>query len=434
MTMSIRSVKVAVLGCGVVGSAVIRQLITNNDLLSSRAGARLELIGVAVRRPHAERNVEMPPGLLTGDARVLVEQDDVDVVIELVGGIEPARSFVATALSRGTSVVTANKALIAEHGPHLHAMAAGSGVELCYEAAVAGAVPLLRPLRESLSGDEVHRVIGIINGTSNYILDSMATTGCDFESALRSATELGFAEADPTADVDGFDAAAKAAIVARLAFHASISPDDVYREGIRGVTAEDIRNAQACGHVVKLLAICDHRASDNSVNVRVHPAMVPVAHPLAQVRGADNGVFVESASAGRLMFTGAGAGGSPTASAVLGDLVMAVRARLAGTKSTVAPALAAVPVQRMGVLATRHHLDIIATDPQAAVRDLVPVLHKHCVPVDSIQVRPAPATGVVVLTGEASDEALATVVKTVADLPTVDRVSSMRFLHRGSWQ
>ena len=304
--------KVAVLGCGSVGSQVVR-------LLSSRrrpgsASVRRSSSRVAVRRLDAPREVEVPTGSLTTDAEGLVTSDDVDLVIEVIGGTR-ARSLILAALESGKSVVTANKALLAEDGPTLFEAAAKAGRDLYYEAAVAGAIPIIRPLRESLAGDRVTRVLGIVNGTTNFILDKMDTLGAGYEETLAEAQELGYAEADPTADVDGFDAAAKAAILASLAFHSRVTASDVHREGIAEVTAADVASAAEMGSVVKLLAIAELRDGEDgeAVSVRVHPAMIPRSHPLASVRGAYNAVFVEADAAGQLMFYGPGAGGSPTA-------------------------------------------------------------------------------------------------------------------------
>ena len=295
----VRTLRVALLGCGGVGSEVFRLLERQADDLEARIGAPLEVIGVAVRRPGRARGVAVPPELLTTDAMDLVTRPDTDIVVEVIGGIEPVRSLLLAAMKNGKSVVSANKALLAEDGATLHQAARENGADLYYEAAVAGAIPLLRPLRESLAGDAVRRVLGIVNGTTNYILDRMDTSGAGFSDALEEAQALGYAEPDPTADIEGFDAAAKAAILAGLAFHTGVTAADVHREGITAVTSADIASARALGHVVKLLAICERR--DGGVSVRVHPAMIPREHPLAGVREAYNAVFVEAESAGRLM-------------------------------------------------------------------------------------------------------------------------------------
>src|SRR6202012_1921214 len=355
--------RVALLGCGVVGTQVARLLAEQADDLAVRTGARLELAGIAVRRmAHSRPGVD--PALLTTDAVGLATRPDIDIIIEVIGGIEPARSLILAALESGKSVVTANKALLAEHGEQIHAASRAFGTDLYYEAAVAGAIPILRPLRESLAGDTVHRVLGIVNGTTNFILDRMDSSGADFGDSLEEAQSLGYAEADPTADVEAFDAAAKAAIRAGLAFHTRVTAADVYREGITEVTAADIASAKALGRTVKLLAICERSGAsgDEGVAVRAHPAMIPRSHPLAAVGGAYNAVFVEAQSAGRLMFYGAGAGGTPTASAVLGDLVAVARNRLAGPRGPDATTYAGLPVMPMGQTLTRYHVSIDVAD------------------------------------------------------------------------
>ncbi len=367
MTSPMRNtaLRVAVLGCGSVGSQVVRLLEEQAADLTARVGARIDLAGVAVRRIDAQRDVVVPDGLLTTDACGLVARDDIDLVIEVIGGIEPARSLILSALDHGASVVTANKALLAEDGPTLFEAAAKAGRDLYYEAAVAGAIPILRPLRESLAGDRVTRVLGIVNGTTNFILDKMDTSGSGFAEALEEAQELGYAEADPTADIEGFDAAAKAAILASLAFHSRVTAADVHREGITDVTAADVQSARDMGSVVKLLAIAELRAGsggDEAVAVRVHPAMIPRSHPLASVREAFNAVFVESEAAGQLMFYGPGAGGAPTASAVLGDLVTVARNHLAGTRGAGESAYADRAVLPMGETHTRYHVAIDVDD------------------------------------------------------------------------
>ncbi|WP_181789911.1 homoserine dehydrogenase, partial [Streptomyces phytophilus] len=302
-----RPLKVALLGCGSVGSEVARIMTANAADLAARIGAPVELAGVAVRRAGVARP-GIPDELITTDATALVKRGDLDVVIELIGGLEPARTLITTAFEYGAGVVTGNKALLAEDGTSLHAAAARHGVDLYYEAAVAGAIPLVRPLRESLAGDRVDRVLGILNGTTNFILDRMETSGAGYAEALEEATALGYAEADPTADVEGYDAAAKAAILAGIAFHTRVRLDDVHRQGITEITAADMASAARIGCTVKLLAICERTPDGKSVTARVHPAMIPLTHPLASVREAYNAVFVEASAAGQLMFYGPGAG------------------------------------------------------------------------------------------------------------------------------
>ena len=322
--------RVAVLGAGTVGTEVLRLLAQQEDELAHRVGARLEVTGIAVRDRTRDRGEHVPAALLTDDASALVRE--ADLVIELMGGIEPARTLLLEAMEHGASVVTANKALLAQDGPALYEAADVHGVDLSFEAAVAGAIPLVRPVRESLAGDRIRRVMGIVNGTTNYILDAMTRTGADFGSALADAQQLGYAEADPTADVEGHDAAAKASILASLAFHSRVRLSDVHCEGITDVSAQDIAAAGRMGRTIKLLSIVERIEEENGerISARVYPALIPETHPLASVSEAYNAVFIEAEAAGSLMFYGQGAGGAPTASAVLGDVVSTARARVHG--------------------------------------------------------------------------------------------------------
>ena len=324
------ALRVAVLGAGTVGTDVLRLLAQQGDELAHRVGARLEVIGIAVRDRSRDRGEHVPAALLTEDPSALVRE--ADLVIEVMGGIEPARTLLLEAMAHGASVVTANKALLAQDGPALYEAADVHGVDLSFEAAVAGAIPVVRPVRESLAGDRIQRVMGIVNGTTNYILDAMTRTGADFGDALASAQELGYAEADPTADVEGHDAAAKASILASLAFHSRVRLSDVHCEGISAVSAQDIAAAGRMGRTIKLLSIVERIAEENGerISARVYPALIPEAHPLASVSEAYNAVFVEADAAGSLMFYGQGAGGAPTASAILGDVVSTARARVHG--------------------------------------------------------------------------------------------------------
>ena len=318
-----KNIHIGMLGCGVVGSQVAALLERNNAELSTRAGATLVLKKIAVRDAKAARE-GVNPALFTTDALSIINDPDIDIIIEVMGGIDPARELILSAINSGKSVVTANKALLATHGADLFTAADKKGVDLYYEAAVAGAIPIIRPMRESLVGDQITRVMGIVNGTTNYILTKMDEEGRAFADVLKEAQNLGYAEADPTADIEGIDAASKAAIIAGLAFHSRVTVDDVYREGISSITADDVAVAKTMNHVIKLLAIAE-LTSDDRISVRVHPTLIPRSHPLAAVRDAFNAVFVEAKSAGQLMFYGRGAGGAPTASAILGDLVAVAR-------------------------------------------------------------------------------------------------------------
>src|SRR6266511_364196 len=316
-------VRVGLLGCGNVGGSLVRLVDEHADLLVARTGVPIEVAAVAVRDPAKPRDVKLPAELFTADAESVVRDPATQVVVEVMGGIEPARTLITEALEAGKPVVTANKELIAHHGPELFATAAHAGVDLLFEASVAGGIPLMRPLRESLAGDRIRRVTGIVNGTTNYILTRMTEEGSSFDDALAEAQALGYAERDPTADIQGDDAAAKAAIIASIAFGARVVADDVYREGIAQITAHDIASAHDLGYVVKLLAVAEEL--DGEVAVRVHPAMIPVHHPLAAVRGSFNALFIEGDAVGELMLYGRGAGGGPSASAVLGDLIDAAK-------------------------------------------------------------------------------------------------------------
>ena len=426
--MAEHPLRVAVLGCGSVGSQVVRLLGEQASDLAARVGAPVELAGVAVRRIDAPREVVVPDGLLTTDAAGLVARDDIDLVIEVIGGIEPARSLILSALENGASVVSANKALLAEDGPTLFEAAEKAGRDLYYEAAVAGAIPILRPLRESLAGDRVNRVLGIVNGTTNFILDRMDTSGAGFAEALEEAQELGYAEADPTADVEGFDAAAKAAILASLAFHTRVTASDVHREGIADVTAADVQSARDMGSVVKLLAIAELRDGPDgeAVSVRVHPAMIPRSHPLASVREAFNAVFVESAAAGQLMFYGPGAGGAPTASAVLGDLVTVARNHRMGTRGVGESAYAERPVLPMGETRTRYHVAIDVDDRAGVLAAVANAFAAHDVSIQTVRQEGRDDDAqLVVVSHEATDAQLSATVESLRQMDTVREVTSV---------
>jgi homoserine dehydrogenase len=416
-----KPIRVAMLGCGTVGAQVLRILDEQGDDLAARIGAPIELVGVAVRRPN--RHPDVPQHLLTTDAEALV-RSDVDIVVEVVGGIEPVRGLLLSALSNGKSVVSANKALLAEHAADLFAAASSAGADLYFEAAVAGAIPLVRPLRESLAGDRINRVMGIVNGTTNFILSAMDSTGASYAETLDEASRLGYAEADPTADVDGYDAASKAAILASIAFHTRVTAADVYREGIAAVTPADVAAAKTLGRTIKLLAICER--IDDSVAVRVHPAMIPRSHPLASVGGAYNAVFVEADAAGSLMFYGQGAGGAPTASAVLGDLVAVARNKLSGGRGPGESSYAALPVLPIAQVNTRYHVSLDVADRAGVLSAVASVFAEHEVSIAAVrQSGRGTDASLVIVTHYAPDEALRSTVEKVAGLPSVREVASV---------
>ncbi|WP_329252776.1 homoserine dehydrogenase [Actinoallomurus sp. NBC_01490] len=424
------TLRIALLGCGTVGTEVVRLLREQADDLAARVGVPLELAGIAVRRLDKRRE-SVPAELLTTDAVSLVTSDDVDIVVEVIGGLEPARGLLLAAMKAGKSVVTANKALLAEDGATLFGAAREYGADIYYEASVAGAIPLLRPLRESLVGDHVHRVMGIVNGTTNYILDQMDTSGAGFAEALNEAQALGYAEADPTADVEGFDAAAKAAILAQLAFHTRVTAAGVHREGIADVTSADIASAKAMNCVVKLLAICErvpsaeHRAG-RGVSVRVHPVMIPRSHPLASVREAYNAVFVEAESAGSLMFYGAGAGGAPTASAVLGDIVAVARNRVHGTRGPAESTYAELPVLPMADTITRYHVALDVADRSGVLARVADEFAENDVSIQAVrQEGHGEEAQLVIVTHRAPDGALSATIERLRDLEIVRAVASV---------
>ncbi|HZJ06647.1 MAG TPA: homoserine dehydrogenase [Nocardioidaceae bacterium] len=421
-------IRVALLGCGSVGSQVVRLLREQAGDLTARIGAPIELVGVAVRRLELERDADVPGELLTTDAVGLVSSGDIDVVVEVIGGIEPSRTLILTALEHGASVVTANKALLAEDGSTLFVAAEKADRDIYYEAAVAGAIPILRPLRESLAGDKVRRVLGIVNGTTNFILDKMDTVGTGFTEALEEAQALGYAEADPTADVEGFDAAAKAAILASLAFHTRVTAADVYREGISEVTASDVASARDMGRVVKLLAICEltEGANGPAVSARVHPAMITRSHPLASVREAYNAVFVESDAAGQLMFYGPGAGGAPTASAVLGDLVTVARNRRNDVRGAGESAYAQCEVLSMGETETRYHVAIDVEDRAGVLAQVAQTFAEHNVSIQTVrQEGRGDEAQLVVVSHRAMDADLSATVESLRKMDNVHDVSSI---------
>lgn len=431
-----RTLRVALLGAGAVGSQVADLLLKHGDELADRAGATLELSGIAVRNLDGKRDVDLPRELFTTDAETLIVGSD--IVIELMGGIEPARTQVLQAINSGADVVTANKALLATHGTEIFDAADQVGAQVYYEAAAAGAIPIIRPLRDSLAGDRVVRIMGIVNGTTNYILDRMDTEGADFADVLAQAQHLGYAEADPTADVEGYDAAQKAAILASLAFHTTVPLEAVHREGITSVDAAMIESARHAGYVIKLLAVCERlSAADGeegeSISVRVYPALVDRAHPLASVHGANNAVFVQAEAAGDLMFYGAGAGGVQTASAVLGDVVSAARRHIAGGVGVGESTRANLPTVPIGRVITRYQITLEVDDKPGVLATVAGILSDGRVSIATVEqtvIEPtADATGasarLVIGTHTAREQDLSETVKRLAASGVVERVVSV---------
>ena len=428
-----KPIGVAVLGLGNVGSQVVRIIGESAEDLTARIGAPLVLRGIGVRRVADDRGV--PVDLLTDNIDELVSRDDVDIVVELMGPVEPARKAILSALEQGKSVVTANKALMAVSTGELAQAAEHAHVDLYFEAAVAGAIPVIRPLTQSLAGDTVVRVAGIVNGTTNYILSEMDSTGADYSAALADASALGYAEADPTADVEGYDAAAKAAILASIAFHTRVTADDVYREGITKVTPADFVAARALGCTIKLLAICERLTTDEGlqrVSARVYPALVPLTHPLAAVNGAFNAVVVEAEAAGRLMFYGQGAGGAPTASAVMGDLVMAARNRVQGGRGPRESKYAKLPISPIGFIPTRYYVSMNVADRPGVLSAVAAEFGKREVSIAEVRQEGMVdeegqrcGARIVVVTHQATDAALSETVEALADLDVVQGINSV---------
>jgi len=420
-----RPIRIGLLGCGNVGGALVPLIDRQRDSIEARTGLRLEVTRVAVRNIARDRGVTLAEGVLTHDAHAVVTDPDVDLVVEVIGGIEPARELITAALEAGKPVVTGNKELLANVGTELFATADSNGVDLLFEAAVAGGIPLIRPLRESLRGEPVTRVMGILNGTTNFILSKMSEEGADYGEALAEAQELGYAERDPTADVEGFDAGAKAAIIASIAFGARVVAGDVYHEGISGITAGDIAVAQRLGYVVKLLGIAERDADSGDIAVRVHPAMVPTQHPLASVRGSYNAVFVEGDAVGSLMFYGRGAGGAPTASAVLGDVIDAAVNLSTGTHGSLG-SFGKATIRPIDETSAGYLIGLDVADQPGVLHAVTGVFAGH-----GVSIRAAEQEGIgadarlVFITHEAREADVQATVRELRDLAVVLKVGSL---------
>ena len=420
-----RQIRLGVLGCGNVGAALIELIGAQADAIEARTGVRLEVARVAVRNLSAPRDVALPDGVLTRDAHEVVADPTIDVVVEVIGGIEPARELITAALGNGKPVITANKELLANVGVELYAAADEAGVDLLFEAAVAGGIPVIRALRESLRGEPISRVMGIINGTTNFILTKMTEQGTDYAVALAEAQALGFAERDPTADVEGFDAGAKAAIIATIAFGSKVVAGDVYHEGISRVSSHDIAMATRLGYVVKLLGIAEADSATGEVAVRVHPTLVPKTHPLASVRESYNAVFVEGRAVGSLMFYGRGAGGSPTASAVLGDVIDAALNLTSGTHGSLGTFTRA-KIRPIDETSAEYLLSMEVADRPGVLHAVTGVFARH-----DVSIRAAEQEGIhpdarlVFITHTAREAAMQATVRELRSLPEVRSVGSL---------
>ena len=418
-------VRIGVLGCGNVGAAFVSLVEQQGATIQLRTGIRLEVVSVAVRNMSRDRDVQLPEGLLTRDAHAVVADPSIDLIVEVIGGIEPARELIAAALAAGKPVVTANKELLANVGAELYAAADAAGVDLLFEAAVAGGIPVIRALRESLRGEPVSRVMGIINGTTNFILTKMSEEGADYSAALSEAQRLGFAERDPTADVEGFDAGAKAAILASIAFGAKVVAGDVYHEGISRVTAADIAVAKRLGYVIKLLGIAERDRETGEIAVRVHPAMVPNTHPLASVRESYNAVFIEGDAVGSLMFYGRGAGGNPTASAVLGDVIDAAVNLVKGTHGSIG-SFAKATIRPIDETSSEYLLSMEVADKPGVLHAVTGAFANN-----GVSIRAAEQEGIgadarlVFITHEAKESDLQATVRQLRDMDVVKQVGGL---------
>jgi homoserine dehydrogenase len=427
----VAEIGVGILGCGNVGGSLVALIDRHRDLIAARAGVDLRVRRVAVRNVSKDRPVDLPEGVLTADAVSVVADPDVDIVVEVIGGIEPARALILDALGRGKPVVTGNKELLANVGSELFEAAEAAQVDLLFEASVAGGIPLIRPLRESLAGERIRRVTGIVNGTTNFILTRMSEDGLSFADALAEAQSLGYAESDPTADVGGFDAAAKAAIIASIAFDAKVVAGDVYREGIAAITAADIAAARDLGFVVKLLAVAEE--IDGSIAVRVHPAMIPAQHPLASVRGSFNAVFIEGAAVGELMLYGRGAGGDPTAVAVLGDLVDAAKNLRTGGHNANFGARPRVPIHPIDEVESQFYVTVDVADRPGVLAAIAGVFAKFDVSIQSMEQQGrGDEAHLIFVTHLAREADLRATMHEVGGLDAVERVGSVLRVVGGS--
>jgi homoserine dehydrogenase len=420
----VTGVRVGVLGCGNVGAPLVELIGLQRATIAARTGLELEVARVAVRDLAKPRAISLPADRLTDDAGSIVDDPEIDVVVELIGGVDPARDLILTALKAGKPVITGNKELLAKHGAELFEAAERAGVDLLFEAAVAGGIPIIRPLRESLVGERITRVMGIVNGTTNYILTRMTEAGTSYGQALAEAQSLGFAEADPTADVEGYDAGAKAAIIASIAFGVSITAGDVHHEGIAGITEVDIAFAGKMGYVVKLLAVAE-QVDAGAVGVRVHPTMVPIEHPLAAVRESFNAIFVEGASVGDLMFYGRGAGGSPTSSAILGDLIDAAINRHKGSHASIGQ-LSEATLLPIDDSESAYYLNLEVRDRPGVLAQVAGAFGDHAVSIRSMEQEGlGDEARLIFITHRARHAAVEATIEALDALEAVDRIGSV---------
>jgi len=422
--LSERVMRAGLVGCGTVGSAVVRLLAEHRDDIAARAGCRIEMARVADLDPARAKGLPIDAASFTDDANEVVEGPDIDIVVELIGGIEPARTLILAAFAAGKPVVTANKELLANRGRDLMDAADENGVDLYFEAAVGGGIPIIRPMKESLSGERLKRITGIMNGTTNYILTRMTDVGMSFGDALAEAQSLGYAEADPTADVEGFDAAAKCAILASIAFNARVNAQDVYREGISEIGADDIAYAKRLGYAIKLLAVAELDA--DRIAARVHPAMIPLSHPLASVRDSFNAIFLEGEKTGELMFYGRGAGGDPTATAVVGDMVAIARNLVSGSRGVGCTCFLERTVRPMSEMRSQYYVRVDVVDQPGVLARIAAVFGSNGVSIKSVvQEGKGEGAQLVFITHAANEGALQKTIAELRELSVVEAVQSV---------
>ena len=423
MDAGLKTISIGMLGAGVVGSQVARLLQSDRQELSDRSGALLVLKKVGVRSTNPREGIDS--SMITTDLHSIVTDPEINIVIEVMGGIEPARTLILEAIRNKKSVITANKALLATHGHELFNAADAAKVDLYYEAAVAGAIPIIRSMRESLAGDQITRVMGIVNGTTNYILTKMQEEGRQFDDVLKEAQAFGFAEADPTADVEGHDAAAKAALLASLAFHSTVTIEEVYCEGISKISIDDVNAAKAMGCVIKLLAIAELTLKDE-ISVRVHPVILPNSHPLASVRNAFNAIYVESEAAGELMFYGRGAGGAPTASAILGDLVAVTRHRAYSTVGYGESDYADLDIAPVGEVKSQFFVRLHVADKSGVLASIAQVFASEDISIQTVrQAGKDRDAELIIVTHSASESSLTACIEKLTAMDIVSKVESV---------
>jgi len=424
MSAERKAVRLGQIGCGTVGSGVVRILRENREVITRRTGCEIKTLKIAVASLSDPRFVEVPEDMLTTDARHVIDDPIVDIVVEVMGGIEPARTFILEAIKNGKHVVCANKELMSTHGGEILRAAEERGVDVAYEASVGGGIPILMPLKYGLAGNAVGQILGIVNGTTNYVLTRMTEEGLSFDQAISKAQSLGYAEADPSHDVEGKDAAAKLAILASMAFNSRVTLDDVYAEGITGITSDDISFGRDLGYVIKLLAVA--KDEPDGISVRVHPTMIPAGHPLASVNEENNAIFVRGDAVGELMFYGKGAGSLPAASAVVGDIISISRNILSGGRMVGCTCFYDKPIKDMKDVVCRYFMIFDVPDRPGVLARIAGVFGENAVSIKSvIQHGTGREARIILITHSVREERLRATVRGLQGLDEVNRIASV---------